>query len=40
MSVKKIVMFAVVAVISVGVGLAILNRAKRQVPAIGKFLGE
>lgn len=40
MNVKRILMFAVAAVISVAVGLAIINRAKRQFPQIGKVLGE
>ncbi len=40
MNVKRILMFAAAAVVSVVVGLAIVNRAKRQFPAIGKVLGE
>lgn len=40
MTAKKMIGFVIGAVIAVAVGLAVLNRAKRQIPQIGKILGE
>ena len=39
MNVKKILMFTVWAVVAVAVGLAVINRIKTKVPAIGTFIG-
>ncbi len=40
MNINKIVMYAVGAVITVAVGLAIINRAKGRFPVIRQFIGE
>lgn len=40
MNVKKLIMWVGFAVATVVVGLAIVNRAKRQFPTVGKVLGE
>ena len=39
MNVKKILMFAVGAVVMTAIGLAILNRAKAKLPVIATIIG-
>ena len=40
MNIKRILVFAGVAIVSVVVGLAVINRAKKQFPTISKIIGE
>ena len=40
MNLNKIIMYTVAAVITVAVGLAVINRAKRKFPVVGQFIGE
>lgn len=40
MNVKKMIMWAGFAIVTVIVGLAVVNRAKRQFPIVGKVIGE